>query len=234
MGAVITDLLYILISTVLVGIVGRALSRNSRAFLPQRFGHDGMAEAVSRILVVAFYLLAAGFIALTMPTWSHVGSPGLAMELLSEQVGILLLMLGGLHLAGTAVLARLRRGRPLTATGPAGVAAARSGNGASASAAAGSSARGTTGGTRGTTGGTGGTGPGGGEPGNGTSGGSGPSSRSAISAISASEADETGEAGEAGSGGGGSDLTGDGLGTGPAARTGSTGFWRPQPRHVIH
>jgi hypothetical protein len=116
-GAVITDLLYTAISLVLVGIVGRALSRNSHAFLPQRFGHDGMAEAVSRVLVVAYYLLAAGFIALTMPTWSHVSSPGQAMELLSVQVGILLLVLGALHLAGTAVLARLRRGP--AGTGPA-------------------------------------------------------------------------------------------------------------------
>lgn len=112
MGAVITDLLYTAISLALVHMVGQTLSRNSRAFLPQKPGQDGMAEAVTRVLVVAYYLLALGFIALTMPTWSHVASPGRAMELLSVQVGILLLVLGGLHLAGTAVLARLRRSRP--------------------------------------------------------------------------------------------------------------------------
>jgi peptidoglycan/LPS O-acetylase OafA/YrhL len=111
-GAVITDLLYTAISLGLVHMVGQTLSRNSRAFLPQKPGQDGMAEAVSRVLVVAYYLLALGFIALTMPTWSHVPGPGKAMELLSVQVGILLLVLGGLHLAGTAVLARLRRNRP--------------------------------------------------------------------------------------------------------------------------
>jgi peptidoglycan/LPS O-acetylase OafA/YrhL len=120
-GAVITDLLYTAISLGLVHMVGQTLSRNSRAFLPQKPGQDGMAEAVSRVLVVAYYLLALGFIALTMPTWSHVSGPGQAMELLSVQVGILLLVLGGLHLAGTAVLARLRRNRPwLTRAAPAG------------------------------------------------------------------------------------------------------------------
>ena len=124
MGAVITDLLYTAISLALVHMVGQTLSRNSRAFLPQKPGQDGMAEAVTRVLVVAYYLLALGFIALTMPTWSHVSSPGQAMELLSVQVGILLLVLGGLHLAGTAVLARLRRNRPwLTRPAPAGPAA---------------------------------------------------------------------------------------------------------------
>ena len=125
MGAVITDLLYTAISLALVHMVGQTLSRNSRAFLPQKPGQDGMAEAVTRVLVVAYYLLALGFIALTMPTWSHVASPGRAMELLSVQVGILLLVLGGLHLAGTAVLARLRRSRPWrTRAAPAGEAAA--------------------------------------------------------------------------------------------------------------
>lgn len=120
MGAVITDLLYTAISLALVHMVGQTLSRNSRAFLPQKPGQDGMAEAATRVLVVAYYLLALGFIALTMPTWSHVSSPGQAMELLSVQVGILLLVLGGLHLAGTAVLARLRRHRPrLTQAAPA-------------------------------------------------------------------------------------------------------------------
>lgn len=124
MGAVITDLLYTAISLALVHMVGQTLSRNSRAFLPQKPGQDGMAEAVTRVLVVAYYLLALGFIALTMPTWSHVPGPGRAMELLSIQVGILLLVLGGLHLAGTAVLARLRRNRPwLTRPAPAGPAA---------------------------------------------------------------------------------------------------------------
>lgn len=115
MGAVITDLLYTAISLALVHMVGQTLSRNSRAFLPQKPGQDGMAEAVTRVLVVAYYLLALGFIALSMPTWSHVSGPGKAMELLSVQIGILLLVLGGLHLAGTAVLARLRKSRAFAA-----------------------------------------------------------------------------------------------------------------------
>jgi hypothetical protein len=110
-GALITDLLYIAIGLALVHLVGQTLLRNCRAFLPHRPGSDSMGDAVSRVLVVAYYLLALGFIALSMPTWSHVSGAGRAMELLSEQTGILLLVLGGLHLAGTAVLARLRASR---------------------------------------------------------------------------------------------------------------------------
>lgn len=112
MGAIVTTLLYLIISLAVAGIVGQALSRSGRAFLAERLGpDDGVASAASRLLVVAFYLLAAGFIALTMPSWDHVGSTGEALRLLSGKLGEVLLVLGGLHLAATAVFARLRRAR---------------------------------------------------------------------------------------------------------------------------
>jgi hypothetical protein len=110
MGAIVTNVLYVAISLALVAVVGRALSRSGAAFLRERFGgQDGVTEAVNRLLVVAFYLLSAGFLALTWPVWTHVGSAGQALQLLSVKLGELLLVLGALHLASTAVFARLRR-----------------------------------------------------------------------------------------------------------------------------
>jgi hypothetical protein len=236
-GAVITDLLYLVISLILVGLVGRTLSRNSRAFLPERFGPDGMADAVSRVLVVAYYLLAAGFIALTMPTWSHVATPGQAMELLSGQVGILLLMLGGLHLGGTAVLARLRRGRPLLS--PASRAAtlagrsvsARSGPAASGTAdsatasttTAGANTASTTTASA-TTAGAGTTGSAAAEP------------DAAVPAAPGSATGGSG-AGDAAAGTAGTAADGapaDGATEPGGGRLSSTGLWRPNPRDVVH
>src|SRR6266705_2940803 len=107
-----TNLLYVTISLVLVGMVGRALSRSGRAFLgAMPGGQDGAAEAVSRLLVVAFYLLSLGFIALTMQVWSHVDSPAQALRLVSVKIGELLLVLGVLHVLSTVVFGRLRRAR---------------------------------------------------------------------------------------------------------------------------
>ena len=112
MGAIMTNLLYLTISLVLVGMVGRALSRSGRAVLGELFGAQaGVAEAVNRLLVVAFYLLSLGFIALTLQVWSHVGSAAQALQLLSGKIGELLLVLGVLHVASTVVFARLRRAR---------------------------------------------------------------------------------------------------------------------------
>lgn len=112
MSAIVTSLLYISIGLALAAIVGRALTRSGRAFLRARFdGQDGVADAVDRLLVVAFYLLAAGFIALTVPTGAHIADGGQALRLLSIKLGELLLVLGALHLANTIAFARLRGSR---------------------------------------------------------------------------------------------------------------------------
>jgi len=111
-SAIVTSLLYITIGLALAAIVGRALTRSGRAFLRTRFdGQDGVADAVDRLLVVAFYLLAAGFIALTVPAGAHLADGGQALRLLSIKLGELLLVLGALHLASTIAFARLRGSR---------------------------------------------------------------------------------------------------------------------------
>ena len=131
MAVVMTNLLYFTISLALVGMVGRALSRSGRAFLgAMPGGQDGAAEAISRLLVVAFYLLSLGFIALTMQVWSHVDSPAQALQLVSVKIGELLLVLGVLHVLSTMVFGRLRRARSWPAqTGPGGSSQGTAGSG---------------------------------------------------------------------------------------------------------
>ncbi len=131
MAVIMTNLLYLTISLALVGMVGRALSRSGRAFLEAMpGGQDGAAEAVSRLLVVAFYLLSLGFIALTMQVWSHVGSPAQALQLVSVKIGELLLVLGVLHVVSMMVFGRLRRARSWTAqAGPGGSSPRTAGSG---------------------------------------------------------------------------------------------------------
>jgi hypothetical protein len=112
-GAIVTELVYFAVSVALVVAVGQALSRSGRAFLDEAYGaeHDGAAQAVSRLLVVAFYLLSMGFVVLTAPSWTRVTGPGQAAGLLTGKIGVLLLVLGFLHVTSTVIVARLRRGR---------------------------------------------------------------------------------------------------------------------------
>jgi hypothetical protein len=110
MNIVGTYLLYLLISTGLTVLVGTGLARSGRAFLLDVFdGNDSLAKAVSRLLVLGFYLLSLGFVTLTMRTGGDVAGARAGLQLLSVKIGEVLLVLGVLPLVTLAALARARR-----------------------------------------------------------------------------------------------------------------------------
>jgi hypothetical protein len=110
MNIVGTYLLYLLISTGLTVLVGTGLARSGRAFLLDVFGgNDILARAVSRLLVLGFYLLSLGFITLTMRTGGDIGSARAGLQLLSVKIGEVLLVLGVLPLVALTALVRTRR-----------------------------------------------------------------------------------------------------------------------------
>jgi hypothetical protein len=110
MNIVGTYLLYLLISTGLTVLVGTGLQRSGRAFLLDVFGgNDALARAVSRLLVLGFYLLSLGFVTLTMRTGGDIGSARAGLQLLSVKVGEVLLVLGVLPLVALTALVRTRR-----------------------------------------------------------------------------------------------------------------------------
>jgi len=110
MNTVGTYLLYLLISTGLTLVVGTGVARSGRAFLLDVFGgNDALAAAVSRLLVLGFYLLSLGFVTLTMRAGGQVTSAASGLQLLSVKIGEVLLVLGALHLLTMAALLRARR-----------------------------------------------------------------------------------------------------------------------------
>jgi hypothetical protein len=110
MNIVGTYLLYLLISTGLTVLVGTGLARSGRAFLLDVFGgNDTLARAVSRLLVLGFYLLSLGFVTLTMRTGGDIGSARAGLQLLSVKIGEVLLVLGVLPLIALTALVRTRR-----------------------------------------------------------------------------------------------------------------------------
>jgi hypothetical protein len=110
MDIVGTYLVYLLISSGLTVVVGTGLARSGRAFLLDVFsGNDALARAVSRLLVLGFYLLSLGFVTLTMRTHGDITSARAGLQVLSVKVGEVLLVLGVLPLITLAALARTRR-----------------------------------------------------------------------------------------------------------------------------
>jgi hypothetical protein len=104
-------LLYLAISVGLTVWVATTLSRNGLVFLEDVFGDPRLARAVNHLLVVGFYLVNLGYVTFAMRTGDAVGSTATALESLSRKVGLVLLVLGALHVFNVFALGRYRRNR---------------------------------------------------------------------------------------------------------------------------
>jgi hypothetical protein len=110
MSIVITYLAYLLISIGLAVLAGNVLSRSGRLFLAEALGgSESAARGITSLIVVSFYLISLGVIVLTMRISSTSVSAIQAIQLLATKVGVVLLVLGALYLAGIIAMTRLRR-----------------------------------------------------------------------------------------------------------------------------
>jgi hypothetical protein len=111
---VVAYVVYLLISVGLTVWVGRTLSRNGRIFLSDVLrGNEKLADSVNHLLVVGFYLVNLGFVALYLNQDGEVTDPRGVFETDSAKLGVVLLVLGALHLGNVYVLSRVRRRKQL-------------------------------------------------------------------------------------------------------------------------
>jgi hypothetical protein len=106
-----TYLAYLGISVGLTVWVARTLSRNGTVFLVDVFAGEELARSVNRLLVVGFYLVNLGFVTLALRTDAVVADFTGLLEELSRKVGLVLLVVGLLHLLNVLILGQLRRER---------------------------------------------------------------------------------------------------------------------------
>jgi hypothetical protein len=101
---------YLAISIVLTVWVARTLHSAGRIFLLDAFhGNAGLADSVNKLLVVGFYLINIGYIALALKTNDPLTNFRQVIELESTKLGVVLLILGGMHFFNMFVLARMRK-----------------------------------------------------------------------------------------------------------------------------
>ena len=106
---VVTYLVYLAISIGLTAWVAQTLHRNGRAFLVDAFHqNEAIADSVNHLLVVGFYLVNLGYVSLALKTTEPLTNAGQSIELLSRKVGLVLLVLGGMHFANLYVFNKLR------------------------------------------------------------------------------------------------------------------------------
>ena len=106
---VVTYLVYLAISIGLTVWVARTLHKSGRTFLVDAFhGNDELADSVNHLLVVGFYLINLGYVSLALKSNDVPLDAGQSIELLSRKVGLVLLVLGGMHFFNLYVFNKLR------------------------------------------------------------------------------------------------------------------------------
>jgi hypothetical protein len=109
MNVAICYLFYLGLSLGLTIWVARTLHRNGRIFLLDAFhGNAPLADSVNQLLVVGFYLINVGYIAIALKTTDPLSNIRQMIELESVKLGVVSLILGAMHFFNILVFARMR------------------------------------------------------------------------------------------------------------------------------
>src|SRR5579862_6535295 len=109
MNIVITYGIYLALSIGLTIWVARTLFKNGRVFLVDVFhGNEGLADSVNHLLVVGFYLINFGYVSLQMKIGDPVVTAQQSLEALATKVGLVLLVLGGMHFMNLYIFSKVR------------------------------------------------------------------------------------------------------------------------------
>ncbi len=105
-----TVLAYALYLAIAIGMtiwVAWTLSTNGKIYLIRCFGHDvELATSINHLLVVGFYLVNLGFIALALSTAGTVTTTPEMFRFLGWYVGIAILVLGFMHFFNMGAVTR--------------------------------------------------------------------------------------------------------------------------------
>jgi hypothetical protein len=109
---IVTYLIYLPLGIGLTVWVASVLSRHGKVFLSDVFNQDEhLVVAVNQLLVVGFYLVNTGFVALWLRTGDAISDSGDVIEVLARKLGIVALVLGGVHLVNVWIFSKIRRRR---------------------------------------------------------------------------------------------------------------------------
>jgi hypothetical protein len=105
-----TYLSYLTISLLLTVWVAKTLHKNGRIFLVDAFsGNEPLADSVNHLLVVGFYLVNIGYVALALKETLAPEDLRGVLEMLSSKLGLVLLVLGAMHFTNLFIFSKLRK-----------------------------------------------------------------------------------------------------------------------------
>lgn len=111
-----THLGYLAVSAAITVWVGRTLRKHGKVFASD--GDETQSELLdsfSHLLEVGFYLVNFGAINITLKYGGQATDVQTAIELLSTKIGVILFVLGFVHLTMTAVFSNIRKQKRIDA-----------------------------------------------------------------------------------------------------------------------
>ena len=109
----ITYLLYLALTLSLTVWVGNTLKVNGRAFLLETFEDNApLADSINHLLVVGFYLINVGYLSIVLKESNNIESIRQVIEVLSQKVGWVAIILGFMHFFNLFVFSRFLKRKP--------------------------------------------------------------------------------------------------------------------------
>ena len=108
-----TYFVYLAVSIGITVWVARTLHRRGRVFLIDSFkGNEKLADSINDLLVVGFYLMNLGYVALALKYGTKPTSLSESIEFLSTKIGLVMVILGVMHFFNLFVFTRIGRSKP--------------------------------------------------------------------------------------------------------------------------
>jgi hypothetical protein len=90
--------------------VARTLFKNGKVFLIDIFhGNKELADSVNNLLLVGFYLINLGYAVYTLQVTDMIANTQQVIEALSIKIGLIILILGGMHFFNLYIFFNLRK-----------------------------------------------------------------------------------------------------------------------------
>ncbi len=107
----ITYIIYLFISLAVTIWVARTLYKRGRIFLVDVFKNEELADSINHLLVVGFYLINIGYVSLALTESYTPQNISECIEMLSQKIGYVLLILGFMHFFNIFVFSRMRKSK---------------------------------------------------------------------------------------------------------------------------
>jgi len=107
---IITYSFYLAITISLTIWVAKTLFKNGKVFLIDIFhGNKELADSVNNLLLVGFYLINLGYAVYTLQVTNNIINVQQVIEELSIKIGLIILILGGMHFFNLYIFFNLRK-----------------------------------------------------------------------------------------------------------------------------